>query len=138
MQKLLRALLLLTGLVLSWAISMSRDFWQSAKVFIGSVCMAVPPWTEPDQNRITNQTGAIAIPRLHSFVAGFRQTSFSQRPPAMLGGEDTLPITLRLSEPVIKELELLMQQLQLDDMRLLVDRLLRDALFDEEFDGDED
>jgi len=56
----------------------------------------------------------------------------------MLGGEDTLPITLRLSEPVIKELELLMQQLQLDDMGLLVDRLLRDALFDEAFDGDED
>ncbi|MDA0726400.1 MAG: hypothetical protein O3C02_04890 [Cyanobacteria bacterium] len=56
----------------------------------------------------------------------------------MLGGEDSLPITLRLSEPVIKELELLMQQLQLDDMGLLVDRLLRESLFDEEFDGDED
>ena len=56
----------------------------------------------------------------------------------MLGGEDTLPITLRLSEPVIKELELMMQQLQLDDMGLLVDRLLRDTLLDEEFDGDED
>ena len=56
----------------------------------------------------------------------------------MLGGEDTLPISLRLSEPVIKELELLMQQLQLKDMGLLVDRLLRDTLFDEDFDGDED
>jgi len=32
----------------------------------------------------------------------------------------------------------LMQQLQLDDMGLLVDRLLRESLFDEEFDGDED
>ena len=56
----------------------------------------------------------------------------------MLGGEDSLPVTLRLSEPVIKELDLLMQQRQLDDMGLLVDRLLRESLFDEEFDGDED
>jgi len=50
----------------------------------------------------------------------------------MLGGEDTLPLTLHLSEPVIKELELLMQHMQIDDMGLLVDRLLRESLFDED------
>jgi hypothetical protein len=54
----------------------------------------------------------------------------------MLGGEDTLPLTLHLSEPVIKELELLMQHMQIDDMGLLVDRLLRESRFDEEPDDD--
>jgi hypothetical protein len=37
---------------------------------------------------------------------------------------------------VIKELELLMQHMQIDDMGVLVDRLLREALFDEDPDDD--